>query len=224
MEFNEWKEYYQKILKDFGYKQEEDEKSALYLSRIVYKENLIETSDLKNMLFGETVYIFGAALPKKITDNFDGVLISADGATTALLENNILPHIIVSDLDGKAEDQIFANENGSIEIIHAHGDNIFAVKKYVPKFKGKIFCTTQSKPFKFVNNFGGFTDGDRAVFLAEHFGAKKINLVGFDFEKIGKYSFSSNEKLKLKKLKWAKILIDTIDKSKICFYAKFAER
>ena len=45
-----------------------------------------------------------------------------------------------------------------------------------------VIGTTQIEPISDVYNFGGFTDGDRAVFLAEHFGAKEIELVGFDFE------------------------------------------
>ena len=60
-------------------------------------------------------------------------------------------------------------------------------------------------------NFGGFTDGDRAVFLAVHFNAKKIFLIGFDFNNtIGEYSFveKKDKKNKIKKLKWCKHLLD----------------
>ena len=42
---------------------------------------------------------------------------------------------------------------------------------------------------KYVHNFGGFTDGDRAVFLAVQLGAKKLILAGMDFGKVvSKYS------------------------------------
>ena len=34
--------------------------------------------------------------------------------------------------------------------------------------------TTQTTPFNKIQNFGGFTDGDRGVFLASHFEAKKL--------------------------------------------------
>ncbi|MEM2818029.1 MAG: hypothetical protein QXN39_06050, partial [Archaeoglobaceae archaeon] len=61
-------------------------------------------------------------------------------------------------------------------------------------------ATTQSKPFGRVYNFCGFTDGDRAVLIAKKFGAKKITLYGFDFEKA--------EGTKLKKLKWAKKILE----------------
>ena len=43
-------------------------------------------------------------------------------------------------------------------------------------------------PTNNVYNFGGFTDGDRSVFLAEELGASQIILVGMDLgNKIGKY-------------------------------------
>jgi len=48
-------------------------------------------------------------------------LIAADGATTALLEEDVIPDIIVTDLDGKMEDIIQANQKGSFLAVHAHG-------------------------------------------------------------------------------------------------------
>ena len=58
----------------------------------------------------------------------------------------------------------------------------------VKKMKNCI-GTTQTNPFNKVQNFGGFTDGDRGVFLASYFNAKKIILFGMDFgNQIGKFS------------------------------------
>lgn len=118
-----------------------------------------------------------------------------------------LPDIIVTDLDGNVEDQIKANEMGSIAVIHAHGDNIPAIRKYAPLFKGRVVLTTQSEPFDNVYNFGGFTDGDRAFLMAKHFGATKISLFGFDFENPREKEGKDIE-IKRKKLKWAKKLIE----------------
>jgi hypothetical protein len=101
---------------------------------------------------------------------------------------------------------LWANENGAIIIIHVHGDNAREIKKFVPLFDN-VLGTTQSRPLENVYNFGGFTDGDRAFFLAEHFNAREIILIGFDFDepiqKEGK-----DLKIKKKKLKWARFLID----------------
>jgi uncharacterized Rossmann fold enzyme len=81
-----------------------------------------------------------------------------------------------------------SEKRGAIMVVHAHGDNIDMIKKMVPKFR-KVVGTTQVMPLANVHNFGGFTDGDRAVFLAEEFGAKKVVLVGMDLgDSIGKYS------------------------------------
>ena len=218
LEFNEWEFIYNNILKDFGFNKKDDEKSAFILSELVKnKSNIIETIGIQKLIKNKEVYIFGGAVSSKILNDFNGILISADGATTALLKNKIIPEIIVTDLDGIIKDILYANEKKSIAIIHAHGDNIDKVKKYLPKFKGKILCTTQSRPIENVYNFGGFTDGDRAVYLADFFHAKKINLIGFDYNKIGKFSFSENRELKLKKLKWAEKLIERIDKNKIMY-------
>ena len=81
--------------------------------------------------------------------------------------------------------------------------------------------TTQTTPFNKIQNFGGFTDGDRGVFLASHFEAKKIILFGMDFGKqIGKFSNTkkSDRDTKLKKLKIGEELLmwlSTITKSEL---------
>ncbi|MGA9187543.1 MAG: hypothetical protein WB014_03025, partial [Methanosarcina sp.] len=62
-------------------------------------------------------------------------------------------------------------------------------------------ATTQGEPFDKVYNFGGFSDGDRCVFVAKEFRAKSVRLAGFDFEDSGV------NPIKKKKLKWAKELI-----------------
>lgn len=214
MEYSEWKKYYAQILSDFGFSKKEDEKSAVMLSELLQGKKLGTHKDLNNMISGKNVYVFGAACSlqediKKVKKE-NAILISADPATSLLMSKNITPDIVVTDLDGVVEDQITANREGAIVVVHAHGNNINRVKRYIPMFNGKLIGTTQSKPFDNIYNFGGFTDGDRAVYLADFFGAKKIFLTGFDFENVGKYS--SSKELKMKKLGWAKNLIKKIDR------------
>ena len=49
--------------------------------------------------------------------------------------------------------------------------------------------TTQAQPIGNLYNFGGFTDGDRALFLAVALGASQITLAGMDFgDIVTKYS------------------------------------
>jgi len=133
-------------------------------------------------------------------------LFAADGAVQALLEYNIVPHIITTDLDGNIEDLIKANKEGSVVIIHAHGDNIDKIKSWLPKFEGKIMVTTQTEPFDDIYDFGGFTDGDRAYCIAKHFHACRIFLLGFDFENVVEKE-GKDSKIKARKLKWAERII-----------------
>jgi 2-amino-4-hydroxy-6-hydroxymethyldihydropteridine diphosphokinase len=94
-----------------------------------------------------------------------------------------------------------AEEIGAIIVVHAHGDNIDMLKKVIPKLR-RIIGTTQVMPTKNVYNFGGFTDGDRCVFLAEEFGAWRIVLFGMDFgPQVGKYSKDVVKEIGLKKRK-----------------------
>jgi len=134
-------------------------------------------------------------------DSVSVVVIAADGATSVLLRNALLPDIVVTDLDGEVADEIHANRLGAVLVVHAHGDNIAALRSVLPALNEEVLCTTQSRPFRNIYNFGGFTDGDRCVFLAKEFGARRVELLGFDFEDEGV------SERKRKKLKWAKRLI-----------------
>ncbi|GAA5818156.1 MAG: 2-amino-4-hydroxy-6-hydroxymethyldihydropteridine diphosphokinase [Methanobrevibacter sp. CfCl-M3] len=151
----------------------------------------------------------------------DYTIIVADGAISALLEEDIVPEIIVTDLDGKIDDLLIANSKGTIFVIHGHGNNIDLIKKYTNSFN-KVLGTTQSIPLENIYNFGGFTDGDRAVFLAESLGAKKIVLGGMDFGKyVTSYSRPNIKKnveiaddIKIKKLEYGEKLVNWIKQNK----------
>jgi len=175
------------------------------------------TGKLDTLIFNHDVAIFGAGPSletgvKKFKKE-DKVVISADGATSCLLQNGINPDIVVTDLDGDIKDQLLADGFGAIMVVHAHADNTKEVKQILPKIKNPV-VTTQVEPLNNVHNYFGFTDGDRAVFLAKHFGARAIELIGFDFgSTVGKYSDPKNPtnhkatELKKKKLEIAQLLI-----------------
>lgn len=203
MEFKEWEPIYQEILKDFDFDRGKDEHSTRILSELLGKRSL-STQKLHELLHQKSIIVCGNTPSlKEELDNVDisnNTIIAADGATSLLLEHAILPDVVVTDLDGNMNDIISADRLGSVIVVHAHGDNIPAVKRYVPLLN-HVIGTTQSAPVKNVHNFGGFTDGDRCVFMAHHFGAKSATLLGFDFEDV---SVSPTKK---KKLQWAKKLI-----------------
>jgi hypothetical protein len=222
MFYREWEPFYKKIIRDLNLCVQEDIEASDVLNNLLkQKNNLYPLEKLEDLISDNEVFIFGAgpSLTKSISlfkEKFEKKLkIAADGATTALMDNNILPDIIVTDLDGKVSDQLRANKLGSVVIAHAHGDNINNIKKFIPHFKVNIIGSTQVDPRSFdsIYNFGGFTDGDRAVFLSDHFKAKKISLIGFDFNaNIGRYSFpdKKNKNLKIKKLKVCQNLIEKL--------------
>jgi hypothetical protein len=206
MDYKEWEPIYKEILDDFGFSEEDDRKAARILEETL--RNPVSIALIEEKMKGRRVNVYGAGPSlEKIKSFPKGINIAADGATTYLLKNGVTPDIIVTDLDGRIDDLLEANKKGSIVVIHAHGDNIDAIKKYAKKFKNCL-ATTQARPFGEVHNFGGFTDGDRAVFLASHFKAEKIVVYGMDFRsEVGRYSFSNGGEVKRKKLIWAEKLI-----------------
>jgi uncharacterized Rossmann fold enzyme len=209
MDFEEWEGYYSEILDDFGFSKDEDERSALLLSELLENKDLASINELKYLIEGKDILVVGGG--RNLEDQLKAgisqeIIIAADGTTSALLNRGLVPDIIVTDLDGNIEDQIEANRKGAVVAIHAHGDNIEAVKLWTPQFQGKIIGTVQCRPFGSLRNFGGFTDGDRGAFLAHHFNAGSIRLMGFDFENVGDKE-NCNIEVKARKLDWAKKLI-----------------
>jgi uncharacterized Rossmann fold enzyme len=213
MKFEDWEPIYKLILEDMHFDRIYDENSARLLSKILETKarkkipDVIEKEILHKGINGKDVLVCGKAPGlkdeiKKI-DFKKYVVIAADGATSVLIKNGITPDIIVTDLDGNMDDEAKANECGAIMVVHAHGDNMDALGEELPRLK-RVIGTTQSKPLENVYNFGGFSDGDRSVFLAKEMGAKSITLIGFDFRD------ENVTPLKKKKLMWAEKLIDMI--------------
>ena len=210
------------ILKEFGYSEMEDKRSAVLLDSILTESDVSEK--IIRLVKGETVFVIGSgpslsAAISRLKSFKRSIKIAADSSVKHLVENGIIPDIIITDLDGDKETLERISKTGSIFVVHAHGDNIKRLE-FSRKFKNCI-GTTQSKPFGKIQNFGGFTDGDRGVFLASHYGAEKIILFGMDFgDRIGKFSDTkkSERKIKLMKLKRGEMLLEwlsTITKSEL---------
>jgi Uncharacterized Rossmann fold enzyme len=234
MNYDEWNPIYQTILKRFGFLESDDEKTAFWLSNAFEKVKIkskTENSDpiliLKSKIEGKKVIVCGNApsLEKELlnylennkceNNNFknENVFIAADGAAVILQNCGIVPDIIVTDLDGKfsedAEKEIALTSAGSLLLIHAHGDNLNILEKYLPLLtkavsEKSVIPTCQCRSPRHLFNFGGFTDGDRCVYLADEFDAKKITLLGFDFKDL------NVTELKKKKLECAEKLIRRI--------------
>jgi uncharacterized Rossmann fold enzyme len=208
MRYDEWEPLYQEILKDFAYSREKDELAARSLDELARGKEVCLEACLRRAIGGSvTVCGNGPRLERELSQVRTGdTLLAADGATGALMERGLLPDLIVTDLDGDIGMLQRANLEGAIAVIHAHGDNIDKLRAHVHGFSGKIALTTQSEPFGLVRDYGGFTDGDRAVELARHFGAIDILLLGFDFEN-PRAKRGSNPEVKRRKLAWARRII-----------------
>ncbi len=207
MQFDSWEPIYLEILEDFGFSRERDEEAAELLSKMLPPSSHILLK-ARSRISGRNVVVCGNApsLAGELEDLVKSdqrkcyAFIAADGATAVLLQKGIVPDIVVTDLDGPFQEILRAHDLGSIIVVHAHGDNLDALQMYVPRLR-RVIGTTQSWPLDNVYNFGGFTDGDRCVFLAIEMDAEAIKLIGFDFE---------DERVtprKKKKLAWARRLI-----------------
>ncbi len=217
MEFEEWEPLYERILEEFNFSRRADEEAARSLDELLAHKDVYPLELLRRKLAnGVTVCGNAPGLEDALlTCDLSGAVIAADGATSALLHvAGRVPDVIVTDLDGDVADQISANSQGAVVIIHAHGDNVDAMKRYVPRMPGKVMGTTQSKPFGRLHNFGGFTDGDRAVLMARHLGAP-VRLLGFDFDK-PRLKEGRDVEVKKRKLAWARRLICDTDEDEHC--------
>ena len=221
---------YQEICSLLNINPSEDWRATKILSKMLNFWNVKKTKEtLKKLIKGKIVLIFGPGpsleetleqLKESLPFSHDSITtIAVDGAANALLEKNIPITALVSDLDGCFNLLQKNVSQTTIKVIHAHGDNIqrlLLLKDIIQK--GRVIGTTQTKETLKVRNYGGFTDGDRAVYLAANFQAKVIILFGFDFGAIvGRYSkpdehtghFSASAR-KLLKFKIAKKLLTAL--------------
>ncbi|WP_297508625.1 6-hydroxymethylpterin diphosphokinase MptE-like protein [Thermococcus sp.] len=223
MNWEQWKPFYLRIVREMGYSVEKDREASRILRALLLESDDYILKEELEAVIGKKAYVFGAGPSLEVAlEEFefsDGTLISADGATSALLDAGIVPDVIVTDLDGRIPDLKIANDRGAFMVIHAHGDNVDKLTAYVPLFS-RILGTCQTEPLDIVYNFGGFTDGDRAVFLAEALGARDIILVGFDFgETVGRWSkpflreHSPVWESKRKKFAFARELLQRLEKN-----------
>ncbi|MDD1671313.1 MAG: DUF115 domain-containing protein [Methanomicrobiales archaeon] len=178
--FEDWEPYYQRILDHFGFDRAGDEEAALLLASLLPRDDL---PFLEEIIRGKPATVCGNG--PNLVDELErirGTVIAADGAANRLFDRGIRPEVIVTDLDGATDAFVRMNEAGTVIVVHGHGDNMPLLRAWVPRFPGPLVGTTQSRPFGGIHNFGGFSDGDRAVFLAHALGASEVILIGFDID------------------------------------------
>jgi uncharacterized Rossmann fold enzyme len=202
MDFEAWEPWYHEILEYFGFSRIQDEEAAQLLESLLSRDDLAALADL---ISGSEVTVCGnAPCLKDELSKIRGIVCAADAAADVLDEHGIRPDAVFTDLDGASDRLLDMNESGTIVVIHAHGDNMSLLRYWVPRFRGLLVGTTQSVPLAHVHNFGGLSDGDRAVFAADELGAGHVTLIGFDLDD------ENVDPVKRGKLFWARKLLAAI--------------
>jgi hypothetical protein len=211
-----WTHKYLEVVRALDLNMADDRRATLILDKLVRKQ---DTNQLKRLIEGRAVLVFGCgpSLENDLHKVWEAgihkrcVSVAVDGAVKALLKYNIVPHVNVTDLDGDVASIIKANHYGCITLVHAHADNMKSLIKIVPMLSGVVYGTTHSEPTEKVHNFGGFTDGDRAVYIVDHFKPRFIALAGMDFgHVVGIYSGVYDPVKKPRGLRMGKILIEDL--------------
>jgi hypothetical protein len=203
MNFDDWEPVYRAILADFGFPRAADEKARDLLAELLGDRETFDPAGLDAT--GATVAIAGAGPGlENEADLAAGtdLVFAASTAADRLEAVGVAVDCMVTDLDKNPGTVLDLTADGLPVAVHAHGDNQPALCEYVPQANSEsLLPTTQAAPTAVVHNFGGFTDGDRAAFLADHLGAAELVFPGWDFDD------PSVSQAKRRKLRWAERLL-----------------
>ncbi len=197
---------YEAILADFGFARDADERARDVAVELATPFDLDGLGDWE----GATVAVAGAA--PCLADELDvaataDAVVAASTAADVLRDSGIAVDCMVTDLDKNPETAAALTREGVPVAAHAHGDNVPAVREWLPRFDPEwTLVTTQAAPAGPVVNPGGFTDGDRAAFLADHVGAGQLAFLGWDFDD------PAVGPMKARKLTWAARLLRWLER------------
>ncbi|WP_096391613.1 6-hydroxymethylpterin diphosphokinase MptE-like protein [Halopenitus persicus] len=208
MNFQTWEPAYEAILADFGFDRAADERARDVAATLATPF----PDDRLDVLADATVAIAGAGPSLTDADALEvaadaDAIVAASTAVDVLAEAGIAVDVMVTDLDKNPETAERLSEAGTTVAAHAHGDNVPAIREWFPRFSQEhVLATTQAAPRGPVVNVGGFTDGDRAAFLADHAGAATLRFVGWDF------TDPTVSETKARKLEWAARLLHWLER------------
>jgi len=203
--FDVWEPVYERILAEFGYDRAADERARDRFDGLLKPEAGAVLDDLDYT--GQTVAVAGGASCLTRPDELErargaDAVVAASIAADRLQEAGVGVDCMVTDLDKTPATARELTRDGTPVAVHAHGDNVAAVDRHVPGFDHRLVIpTTQAQPRGVVRNFGGFTDGDRAAFLADALGAGELVFPGWAFDD------DAVSAEKRRKLLWAKRLL-----------------
>ncbi|WP_396612382.1 6-hydroxymethylpterin diphosphokinase MptE-like protein [Haloferax sp. S1W] len=200
MDFTTWNPVYQLILDDFGFDRGADERARDVLASLAtqFDRDRLDWD-------GKTVAICGAA--PTLADDLDRLddadsIVAASTAADVVREAGYDLDLMVTDVDKNPDTAATLTASGTPVAVAAHGDNIPVIREWVPKFDAdNVLATTQAAPVGPVVNWGGFTDGDRAAFIADELGADELMFAGWNFDD------PTVGPAKARKLAWAERLL-----------------
>lgn len=209
MEFEDWEPFYERILVDMEYSRSEDRRAAETLAELTEADAV---DGLRRLLSAAEVVVAGAGPSLERDLNgvpADTVLVAAGSATPRVTSAQRTPDVVVTDLDGEPSETVDLTREEAFVVVHAHGDNLEQLERWLPEMDhGHVVPTCQCRPPRGVHCFGGFTDGDRAAYLADEFGASSIRLAGFDL------TDPSVGEEKARKLAWARRLLEHLERER----------
>jgi hypothetical protein len=201
MRYTDWNPVYEAILRDLGYDRTGDERVRDRLAALTdsFDPDRLPAFD------GARVAVCGAA-PSLVDDlplaRGADVVVAASTAADVCRREGVPVDLLVTDLDKNPETAVRLSREATPVAAHAHGDNRALVEEYAPRLTAEwTLPTTQAEPAGPVENFGGFTDGDRGAFLADHFGAEELLFPGWAFDD------PDVDPAKRRKLAWAERLL-----------------
>jgi len=208
VDFAEWEPVYEAILEDFGYPRAADERARDRLAELLAPREF----DVGRIDSGpdDTIAVAGAGpsleAEAALAADADRVF-AASNAAERLLAVDVTVDLEVTDLDKTPRSAVELTREGTPVAVHAHGDNRPTIESVVPECdREQVLGTTQAAPADPVRNVGGFTDGDRAAFLADHLGAGRLTFPGWDFED------PDLDPEKRHKLRWAERLLHWLER------------
>ncbi|MFA7199759.1 MAG: 6-hydroxymethylpterin diphosphokinase MptE-like protein, partial [Methanoculleus sp.] len=152
MRFADWEPHYTAILEYFGFEREADEVAAHQLGVLADRDDV---GLLEALIQDRMVTVCGNApcLAEEL-DQVEGTVLAADAAAEVLVSRGIRPDAVFTDLDGATDLFVDLSRQGTVMVVHAHGDNIPLLRHWVPLLTGPLVATTQAAPLPSVHNFG----------------------------------------------------------------------
>lgn len=233
MDWSEWQPVYLSIAERLGLSIDSDRKATALLTSLLKDVDPIPLlSQLENKIRNRVVVVCGAGPSlgwqlheaTSMPETADAIYVAADGAASAFLELGKKCDILVTDLDGNNDDLKSVIDRGALPIVHAHGDNMDSLDRFVPTLK-RILGSTQVEPTDRAFLWGGFTDGDRACHVVLSYSPRSLILVGMDFGNIvGRWSkpnrssdFRADNKKRIKLQIAEKLISELLTKTDVSY-------